>query len=241
MAPARVCDVPGDQGTLSVYAILCTSYIATATAFKTEWPPVHFILFPRKAWGELTAARGDPRSLTDRDDLNRKCRPCRLAGGPVGPNPPIPVPRWRSAAFLVAAGRPIAHRDVTEVLGGFARCRAVAALPRAPEGRGACRALSPPGRPSQSSRAMGQAVQNLAGLLDEYEPRRDNLRELERAPAQRVEALLQLRDPVRRRRLGRSGNDLLFAAGVAARLGTAFRSCSPLASPDRNCRGFTGS
>jgi hypothetical protein len=221
MAPARVCDVPGDQGTLSVYAILCTSYIATATAFKTEWPPVHFILFPRKAWGELTAARGDPRSLTDRDDLNRKCRPCRLAGGPVGPNPPIPVPRWRSAAFLVAAGRPIAHRDVTEVLGGFARCRAVAALPRAPEGRGACRALSPPGRPSQSSRAMGQAVQNLAGLLDEYEPRRDNLPEslTESSTAQRVEALLQLRDPVRRRRLGRSGNDLLFAAGVAARVG----------------------
>ena len=43
------------RATLSVYAILCTSYIATATAFKTEWPPVHFILFPRKAWGSYPA------------------------------------------------------------------------------------------------------------------------------------------------------------------------------------------
>jgi hypothetical protein len=35
--------------TFSLYAIACTFYIAAATAWQTEWPPVHFILFPRIA------------------------------------------------------------------------------------------------------------------------------------------------------------------------------------------------
>jgi hypothetical protein len=37
--------------TLSIYAIICTFYIGAATAFETEWPPIHFILFPKVTWG----------------------------------------------------------------------------------------------------------------------------------------------------------------------------------------------
>jgi uncharacterized membrane protein YkgB len=32
--------------TLSLYAIACTFYLAAATAWQTEWPPIHVILFP---------------------------------------------------------------------------------------------------------------------------------------------------------------------------------------------------
>lgn len=32
--------------TLSLYIIACTFYIAATTAWTTEWPPIHFILFP---------------------------------------------------------------------------------------------------------------------------------------------------------------------------------------------------
>jgi hypothetical protein len=46
--------------------------------------------------------------------------------------------------------------------------------------------------------AMGDAVQTLAGLLDEYEQWRDNLPEslTEGSTAQRIEELLELRDLV---------------------------------------------
>jgi hypothetical protein len=33
--------------TLSLYTIACTFYIAAATAWQTEWPPIRLILFPR--------------------------------------------------------------------------------------------------------------------------------------------------------------------------------------------------
>jgi hypothetical protein len=36
----------GIRTTLSLYAIACTFYIAAATAWQTEWPPIHLILFP---------------------------------------------------------------------------------------------------------------------------------------------------------------------------------------------------
>jgi hypothetical protein len=32
--------------TLSLYAIACTFYLAAATAWQTEWPPIRLILFP---------------------------------------------------------------------------------------------------------------------------------------------------------------------------------------------------
>jgi hypothetical protein len=32
--------------TLSLYSIACTFYIAASTAWQTEWPTIHFVLFP---------------------------------------------------------------------------------------------------------------------------------------------------------------------------------------------------
>ena len=36
----------GVRTTFSLYAIACTFYIAAATAWQTEWPPIRYILFP---------------------------------------------------------------------------------------------------------------------------------------------------------------------------------------------------